>query len=256
MASSSHFTPRKRAQAESSGSSKRRKIAWSSNRNIWNSADDWDTLVAESQLSTASISLRRSRPRGLQSLVCCATEACARSFKRIWEVPTPGGFVGQTVLGEYWKDGWAWVPDHLKADVRDKVFRYWGEYVTASMLSEVSRLLYQQTVLKAGLWPTAIDIPASEIITDTQQGQLAQVILAGLQAGDGQSEGDSCDIYHRCCLCTGHRPDAKPRNDQSQGVHFGWRKDSHSDHNVMHIFAENQLERHGCDREPRAEAVR
>lgn len=138
--SSGTWTPQKRTLTDSDRPAKRRKTTWTSNRSIWNSPDDWDSLVSTSRLSTASVSLRRPRPYGLPTLVSCAIDVSARSFKWLWEIPTPGGFAGQTVLGEYWKDGWEWVPDHLKVLVREKVFEYWGEYITSEMLREVRRL--------------------------------------------------------------------------------------------------------------------
>ena len=111
-------------------------------RTVWNTPDDWETLLAESTLSTSSISTRRPRLRGLPTLAKCCQESAARSFKRLWEA-------GQTQVqgeiivgpGRWWKDDWAWVPDHLKLGVRDAVFRYWGGSLSLQMLQEVGHSL-------------------------------------------------------------------------------------------------------------------
>ncbi|ORY30530.1 hypothetical protein BCR39DRAFT_528583 [Naematelia encephala] len=104
---------------------------------VWNTPDDWDALVAASSLSTSSVSVRRPRPRGLNSLVKCCTEASARGFKRLWDtgaVIVDGRAVGR---GEWWKAGWDGLPDHLKIGVRDAVFRLWGGYLTIDMISHL-----------------------------------------------------------------------------------------------------------------------
>ena len=102
--------------------------------------DDWDQLVADSQLSTASISSRKPRPRGVSTLVRCAADAAARGFKRIWEetgYARQAGVDAGAGSGVYWKESWMWVPDHLKEGVRDAVFRYWGGYLTPEVIQEV-----------------------------------------------------------------------------------------------------------------------
>lgn len=107
-------------------------------RSIWNAKDDWDTLVAESSLSTSSVSARPSRPRGLHSLVKCASDAAARGFKLLWEegqiVTDDEVIIGP---GQRWKAAWGGVPDHLKLRVRDAIFRWWGGHINLSMLQQV-----------------------------------------------------------------------------------------------------------------------
>lgn len=110
-------------------------------RSIWNSADDWDTLVAESQLSTSSISSRRPPPAGLKSLTRYCAEVVGRAFKRLWEIDQGG------VLGTSWKYAWTEVPDRLKLFVREEVFRHWGGYLTTAMISDVSLSL---SILQGG----------------------------------------------------------------------------------------------------------
>ena len=132
----------KRPAGESSAKpQKRRKIIPTGiGRSIWNSVDDWDQLVADSQLSTASISSRKPRPRGVSTLVRCAADAAARGFKRIWEetgYARQAGVDAGAGSGVYWKESWMWVPDHLKEGVRDAVFRYWGGYLTPEVIQEV-----------------------------------------------------------------------------------------------------------------------
>ena len=107
-------------------------------RSVWNSKDDWETLVADSALSTSSVSTRPPRPRGLHSLVKCASDAAARGFKRLWEdgvVMSDGAVVYGA--GKRWKIAWEGIPDHLKVGLRDGIFKWWGSYVTLSMLQEV-----------------------------------------------------------------------------------------------------------------------
>ena len=109
-------------------------------RSVWNSTDDWDQLVADSQLSTSSISRRRPRPRGLQTLVRCASEAAVRGFKRLWDEPVGPEWVteDERSRGGVWQDWWAVVPDYLKAEIRDGIFERWGGFLDADMISQVS----------------------------------------------------------------------------------------------------------------------
>jgi hypothetical protein len=47
--------------------------------------------------------------------------------------------MGGVKMGEWWKEGgWEFIPDHVKGKVRDKVFAYWGEYLTPDMISQAS----------------------------------------------------------------------------------------------------------------------
>ncbi|CAD6566349.1 MAG: hypothetical protein TREMPRED_002493 [Tremellales sp. Tagirdzhanova-0007] len=107
-------------------------------RSIWNSKDDWETLVADSALSTSSVSTRPPRPRGLHSLVKCASDAAARNFKRLWNdgvVMADGAVVYGA--GKRWKIAWERIPEHLKAGLRDGIFKWWGSYVTPMMLQDI-----------------------------------------------------------------------------------------------------------------------
>lgn len=102
-------------------------------RSIWDSKDDWDTLVAESQLSTASISRRKPPPAGLKGLKSYCAEVAGRAFKAFWELDE----------GVSWRYAWDGVPDDHKILVRDEVFRYWGSYLTPPMISDVSAVSRQ-----------------------------------------------------------------------------------------------------------------
>lgn len=107
-------------------------------KSIWNTKDDWDTLVAESRLSTSSISRRPPPPAGLKSLTTYCAEVAGRSLKRFWELDT----------GLSWKYAWSEVPDRLKVGVRDEVYRHWGGYLTTAMISEVSHIMYSYAMLR------------------------------------------------------------------------------------------------------------
>jgi hypothetical protein len=107
------------------------------NRSVWNAANDWDELVAASTLSTASVSTRPARPRGLQSLAVCAEHAAVRSFKRLYEegkVRNASGSVGKG----WWENEWQVVPDHLKVKVRAGVYRRYGGVIKMDMIRDVS----------------------------------------------------------------------------------------------------------------------
>ncbi|KAK6908034.1 hypothetical protein I203_102035 [Kwoniella mangroviensis CBS 8507] len=113
--SNTSTTPRKRTKVQ---------------RSIWNSTDDWDTLISESQLSTSSISIRPPRLRELPTLVKCCSESIARGFKKLWDVSGDG-------TGAEFKAAWGFLPNHLKEGIRDSVFRYWGGFLTVKILAEV-----------------------------------------------------------------------------------------------------------------------
>ena len=109
---------------------KKRKVI---NRSVWNSKDDWDKLVADSSLSTASISSRRPIHSGHHPLSYYAAEVAARAFKFLWEED-----------GEWWKAEWAYVSEPIKAKVRERVYRYYGEFLSVQILAEVSLTPQQQ----------------------------------------------------------------------------------------------------------------
>ncbi|WVQ85049.1 hypothetical protein IAT38_007213 [Cryptococcus sp. DSM 104549] len=107
-------------------------------RSIWNSVDDWDTLVADSSLSTSSVSRRRPRPRGLHTLVRCAADAAARGFRMLWDQGEVRA-EGDTIVGPgvEWRESWAMLPEHLQEMVRDGIFKRWGGLLTIQMLHDL-----------------------------------------------------------------------------------------------------------------------
>ncbi|KAK4685197.1 hypothetical protein P7C73_g4959, partial [Tremellales sp. Uapishka_1] len=98
---------------------------------IWSTPDDWEQMVADATLSTSSVSTRRPKPRGLHSLVKCCSDVASRFFKPLWEVDQ----------GSTWKAMWNAVPDHLRRDIRDGIFRIWGGVLTESMVKEMFVIL-------------------------------------------------------------------------------------------------------------------
>lgn len=118
---------------------KRAKIKPDRPKSIWNTADDWDQLVADSALSTSSISSRPPALRGRLSLTRCCAESAGRGFKALWEygqeIRDDKVIVGP---GRYWKAAWEEVPDHLKVMVKERVVRYWGGWLSLAMISDVS----------------------------------------------------------------------------------------------------------------------
>jgi len=117
------MAPKRKAAVQASNNTRKRRPT-----SIWNGPDDWPQLVADSSLSTSSISTRAPRPRGLHTLSRCATDAAARDFKTLWE---------DIADGRTWKEWWNLVPDHLKVGVRDGVFKLWGGYLTQAVIREV-----------------------------------------------------------------------------------------------------------------------
>lgn len=114
-------------------------------RSVWNGADDWNKLVADSTLSTSSVSTRRPHPRGLPTLARCASDAAARGFETIWTADStlvagdePAQFANMKGFGRYWKYDWEVVPDHLREGVRDAVFRLWGRMLSLDIVRVVS----------------------------------------------------------------------------------------------------------------------
>ncbi|WRT67931.1 uncharacterized protein IL334_004905 [Kwoniella shivajii] len=131
-------SPRKKSKSKPSLKGKQPSIR--SQRSIWNSTDDWDTLLSESALSTASISLRPPRLRELPSLVKCTIDALVRGFKRLWETggeASDGSGSGNGVGGREFKIAWEYLPLHLKKAVRDGIFKWWGGYLTIKMIADV-----------------------------------------------------------------------------------------------------------------------
>jgi hypothetical protein len=98
-------------------------------------------LVAESQLSTSSISTHRPPPAGLKGLTIFCAEVAGRAFKVFWELDE----------GISWRYAWEGVPDGHKILVRDEVFRYWGSYLTTAMISEVGGMIRRVTTADSAM---------------------------------------------------------------------------------------------------------
>ncbi|KAL7423048.1 hypothetical protein Q5752_002347 [Cryptotrichosporon argae] len=92
---------------------------------IWDGADDWAQLVADSALSTSSVSVRAPRPRGVHTLARCAQDAAARSWRRMRDEDASA-----------WRAAWAGVPPHLQAGVRDGVFKWHADVLTAAIVRD------------------------------------------------------------------------------------------------------------------------
>jgi hypothetical protein len=124
--------PKRKATSSNKAPTPKKRKAQS----IWNTPDDWPQLISDSSLSTSSISTRLPRPRGLQSLVKCASDAASRGFKILWEdvgEVTVGGKVG----GRRWKEWWGVIPDHLKIGIRESVYKLWGGHLSQAIIHEV-----------------------------------------------------------------------------------------------------------------------
>lgn len=107
------------------------------NRSVFNSTDHWDELVTSSQLSTASVSTRPARPRGLQTLAVCAEHAAVRNFKRLYEE----GKVrveGKPAEKGWWETEWEDMPDHLRLRVREGVYKRYGGVLKLDVIRDVS----------------------------------------------------------------------------------------------------------------------
>jgi hypothetical protein len=139
------------SSSSASPHTKKRKARSTTSRSIWNRADDWDQLVADSALSTTSESVRRPRPKGISTLTKCACQVVGRNFKLLWEegevvlgdVPfikrarrrSPGALEASSdSAGLSFKVAWNALPDHLKIMVRDSVFHLSGSLLNLSML--------------------------------------------------------------------------------------------------------------------------
>ena len=132
-------------------------------RSIWNAPDDWDELVAASNLSTSSVSTRRPPLREVPSLAKAAEDVAVRAFRLLWadgktpaeavnpESRTGAGKGKRKVSGErdasrdegqmqkgWWELQWPHVPDHLKAHVRDGVIRMHGGALSMDVIRKVS----------------------------------------------------------------------------------------------------------------------
>ncbi|OCF45999.1 hypothetical protein I317_00087 [Kwoniella heveanensis CBS 569] len=134
-------TPKKAAKGKAKYKYRNKKVP----RSIWNSKDDWETLVSESSLSTSSISLRPPRlaasgtndariGSSVPTLARYCTRCIARHFKGLWEASAAER---PESMGEDFKLAWRELPDKLKEPVRDEVFRWWGGYLTLRMIIDV-----------------------------------------------------------------------------------------------------------------------
>ncbi|ODO05171.1 hypothetical protein L198_01859 [Cryptococcus wingfieldii CBS 7118] len=134
--------PAKRPASSLSGPNKRPKPTTKrkqrTDKSVWNSKDDWDTLVAESSLSTSSVSLRKPRFRSFPSLTNISVDVIVRSFKAFYG----DGQAGQdeAVADEWrkwWRTEWAEIPGHLKEMVRDGIYKRWGAILSLQLLREL-----------------------------------------------------------------------------------------------------------------------
>ncbi|ODO10010.1 hypothetical protein I350_02234 [Cryptococcus amylolentus CBS 6273] len=134
--------PAKRPASSLSGPNKRPKPTTKrkqrTDKSVWNSKDDWDTLVAESSLSTSSVSLRKPRFRSFPSLTKASVDAIVRGFKAFYG----DGQAGQdeAVADEWrkwWRTEWAEIPGHLKEMVRDGIYKKWGGILSLQLLQEL-----------------------------------------------------------------------------------------------------------------------
>lgn len=132
------MAPKRKRAAPATPAKKRRTTG--GYRSLFAGPDDWDKLVADSSLSTSSVSIRRPRPNGLQSLTRCSQLAASRHFKQLWEDGNGGG--------EMWKADWAWLDDRLKDGIRENVYRAWGGFLTPEILKSVSMLSPELTLLR------------------------------------------------------------------------------------------------------------
>nr|XP_031864346.1 uncharacterized protein CI109_000259 [Kwoniella shandongensis]KAA5531418.1 hypothetical protein CI109_000259 [Kwoniella shandongensis] len=179
-----------------SPSKKPKTNRYKTSRSIWTSTEDWDTLVTESALSTSSISTRAPRPRGLHSLVKCATDAAGRGFKRLWE---QGEVVadGEVVVGpgKGWREAWLYLPDHLKEGVRDRIFRWWGGYLTLQLIHELFSIP-PRLILPGELLPSIskADYLKTLIPTSSSQSHYTHLILT--HASSATDIGLAGLIYH------------------------------------------------------------
>nr|XP_019012931.1 uncharacterized protein I206_02427 [Kwoniella pini CBS 10737]OCF51712.1 hypothetical protein I206_02427 [Kwoniella pini CBS 10737] len=123
------LTPTKRPYQSSDESSLRKKTKTSIKvqRSIWNSKRDLDQLVSDSNLSTSSISIRNPKLRELPTLVKFTINSISRGFKRLWEIDE----------GYSFKIAWNYLPLHLKIEIRQMIFKWWGSFLTLKILSEV-----------------------------------------------------------------------------------------------------------------------
>ena len=216
MAASSSTTSMKRKADPSTRPVKRRR-GHATSRSVWNSRDDWDQLVADSQLSTSSISLRRPRPRGMQTLVRCATESAARGFRRMWEDTAGMPAMAGSSAGEIWKESWECVPDHLKVGVRDAVFKNWGGYLNGEILSKVSHSFSMKPEIAgiySGVCGTTGALPAGSHATRCAIDNIAQTLLAERYRRFHDTRPHVCPIDQRCSYSGDDPSDAKVGSDQ------------------------------------------
>ncbi|WVQ73244.1 hypothetical protein IAR50_002812 [Cryptococcus sp. DSM 104548] len=135
--------PQKRSASSIASASKRQKVSTAKRRqrtdkSVWNSKDDWDTLVAESSLSTSSVSLRKPRFRSFPTLTKCSVDSIVRGFKAFYG---DGQARQEEAVAEewrkWWKAEWAEIPGHLKEMVRDGIYRRWGGIISLQLIHEL-----------------------------------------------------------------------------------------------------------------------
>ncbi|WVW84841.1 hypothetical protein I302_106876 [Kwoniella bestiolae CBS 10118] len=182
--SSTRSTPTKRPRLST------RKTKTKVARSIWNSKDDWDTLVSESQLSTSSISTRPPRLRELPTLVKCCNESMARGFKRLWEVSPDGAEL---------KGAWRFLPGHLKEGVREGVFRYWGGMLSVKIISEIF-LVPPHLYLPGELLPSISSAEHVKSLIPSPEIRDQFTALTLKHASKASDLGISAIIYNLPCL--------------------------------------------------------
>ncbi|TYJ58597.1 hypothetical protein B9479_000808 [Cryptococcus floricola] len=134
--------PAKRPASSLSGPNKRPKPTTKrkqrTDKSVWNSKDDWDTLVAESSLSTSSVSLRKPRFRSFPSLTKSSVDAIVRGFKVFYGDGQAGQDEGVAdEWRKWWRAEWAEIPGHLKEMVRDGIYKRWGGILSLQLLREL-----------------------------------------------------------------------------------------------------------------------
>ncbi|WVQ96485.1 hypothetical protein IAU59_003590 [Kwoniella sp. CBS 9459] len=175
------------------------------NRSIWNSTDDWETLVSNSTLSTSSISLRPPRfgggGIGLPSLTRCCTRCIARHFKGLWEADAAQGSAVADAqvtmtMGEDFRLAWKEVPDRLKEAVRDEVIEWWGGYLALRMIIDVF-MVPPHMYLPGELLPSVASTDRlKDLIPSTASSREAYTSLTLTHADKVTDTGVAGLIYH------------------------------------------------------------
>ncbi|WWC62760.1 uncharacterized protein I303_105357 [Kwoniella dejecticola CBS 10117] len=179
---SSKSSPRKKQKPSNTSKAKRLiKVQ----RSVWNSKDDWDQLVSDSALSTSSVSTRSPRLRGLPTLVKCAVNSISRGFKRLWEIDE----------GYSFNIAWDFLPPHLKSEVREMVFKWWGSFLTLKILSEVF-LVPPHLYLPGELLPSIASANHLKVFIPAPETQAAYTSFTLKHASKATDVGIASVLYH------------------------------------------------------------